>query len=86
MRYKPKTPVKSIEMKPELMSASFTFGQEGNTEGTTSEYEEIVIEYQNPFDNRHRFFVLRTEGWSIDNVEELGELLERIKKVDTKEK
>ena len=73
-------------MKPELMSASFTFGQEGNTEGTTSEYEEITIEYQNPFDNRHRFFVLRTQGWSIDNPEELGELLERIKKIDTKER
>ena len=73
-------------MKPELISASFTFGQEGNTEGTTSEYEEIVIEYQNPFDLYHGFFVLRTEGWSIDNAEELAELLERIKKVDVKEK
>ncbi len=31
-------------MKPELMSASFTFGQEGNTEGTTSEVEEAVQE------------------------------------------
>ena len=56
------------QMKPELMSASFTFGQEGNTEGTTSEYEEITIEYQNPFDLHHGFFVLRTEGWSIDNA------------------
>lgn len=84
MRYKPKTPVKSIEMKPELMSASFTFGQEGNTEGTTSEYEEIVIEYQNPFDSRQRFFVLRTQGWSIDNAAEMAELLDRIKKIDEK--
>lgn len=74
------------QMKPELISASFTFGQEGNTEGTTSDYEEITIEYQNPFDLHHGFFVLRTEGWSIDNAAELAELLDRILKVDAKEK
>ena len=73
-------------MKPELLRASFTFGQEGNTEGTTSDHEEIVIEYQNPFEFHHGFFVLRTTGWSIDNAEELAELLESIKKIDTKEK
>jgi hypothetical protein len=86
MRYKSKTPAKSNNMKPDLMSASFTFGQEGNTEGTTSEYEEIVIEYQNPFDLHHGFFVLRTTGWSIDNAAELAELLDRIIRVDIKEK
>jgi len=86
MRYNPKTTAKSNNMKPELMSASFTFGQEGNTEGTTSEYEEITIEYQNPFDLHHGFFVLRTTGWSIDNAAELAELLDRILKVDAKEK
>ena len=84
MRYNPKTLAKSNSMKPELMSASFTFGQEGNTEGTTSEYEEITIEYQNPFDLHHGFFVLRTEGWSIDNAAEFAELLDRILKIDEK--
>lgn len=68
-------------MKPELNKASFHFTQEGNTEGTTSDIEEITIDYEVVADEGG-FFVLRTEGWSIDNVEELSELLDRIKKIN----
>lgn len=68
-------------MKSELNRASFHFTQEGNTEGTTNEFEEITIDYEVIADEGG-FFVLRTEGWSIDNVEELSELLDRIKKIN----
>lgn len=68
-------------MKPELNKASFHFTQEGNTEGTTSDIEEITIDYEVIADEGG-FFVLRTEGWSIDNVAELSELLDRIKKIN----
>ena len=68
-------------MKPELNKASFHFTQEGNTEGTTSGIEEITIDYEVIADEGG-FFILRTEGWSIDNVEELSELLDRIKKIN----
>lgn len=68
-------------MKSELNRASFHFTQEGNTEGTTNEFEEITIDYEIIADEGG-FFVLRTEGWSIDNVEELSELLDRIKKIN----
>ena len=68
-------------MKPELNKASFHFTQEGNTEGTTSDIEEITIDYEVIADEGG-FFVLRTEGWSIDNIAELSELLDRIKKIN----
>ena len=72
-------------MKPELTKASFVFIQEGNTEGTTSDIEEITIDYEVIADEG--FFVLRTEGWSVDSVEELEELFNRIRKFHrTKEK
>ena len=68
-------------MKSELNRASFHFTQEGNTEGTTNEFEEITIDYEIIADEGG-FFVLRTEGWSVDSVEELEELLDRIKKIN----
>lgn len=67
-------------MKPELGKVSFHFTQEGNTEGTTSDIEEITIDYEVVADEGG-FFILRTEGWSVDSVEELEELFNRIRKI-----
>ena len=70
--------------KPKLEKCSFTFGQEGNTNGTTDEFETITIECESSLgiDNDEGcYYVLRTEGWSIDNVNELQELFDRINKV-----
>ena len=70
--------------KPILNSASFKFSQEGNCNGTTDEYEELDISYESDLglDNTDGgFFVLRTEGWSIDGVEELQKLFDRIEKI-----
>jgi hypothetical protein len=69
--------------KPKLEKCSFTFGQEGNTNGTTDEFEIITIECESSLgiDNDEGcYYVLRTEGWSIDNVNELQELFDRIQK------
>ena len=68
--------------KPYLNKATFNFSQEGNTDGTTSEYEELLIEIEGPvgsIDEKGGYFVLRTNGWSINDVNELSELFERIK-------
>lgn len=73
-------------MKPVLHKASVSFTQEGNTQGTTSDFEEITIDYE-VIDDEGGFFVIRTEGWSVDSVEELEELFNRIRKIhNTKEK
>jgi hypothetical protein len=70
--------------KPKLLKCSFTFDQEGNGNGTTDEIETLTIECEASLgiDNDEGcFYVLRTEGWSIDNVNELQELFDRINKV-----
>ena len=58
--------------------ASIEFTQDGNTLGSTEEVEalEIRAEYQilEPGKGGECFFVLKTEGWSIDDVEEIGKL------------
>ena len=58
--------------------ASIEFYQDGNTLGSTEEVEalEIRAEYQmpEPGEGKDCFFVLKTKGWSVDNVEEIGKL------------
>jgi hypothetical protein len=65
--------------KPKLEKCSFTFEQNGN-----DEIEILTIECESSLgiDNDEGcFYVLKTEGWSIDNVNELQELFDRINKV-----
>jgi hypothetical protein len=70
--------------KPLLSRATFVFVQDGNTCGTTDETEELIIEVESsslidgPDDC---FFVLKTPtGWSLDNIKELSELIDRCKR------
>jgi hypothetical protein len=70
--------------KPKLLKCSFTFDQEGNGNGTTDETETLTIECEASLGidyDKGCFYVLKTEGWSIDNVNELQELFDRIQKV-----
>ena len=71
--------------KPKLEKCVFEFSQEGNTNGTTSEYEDLTISCESSLGIDHEggcFYVLKSEsGWSIDSVNELQELFDRIKKV-----
>ena len=71
--------------KPKLDKCSFTFTQEGNTNGSTDEYEDLTIlcESSLGIDNdKGCYYVLKTEtGWSMDNVNELQELFNRIDKI-----
>jgi len=68
-------------VKPVLHKASVSFGQEGNTDGTTGEYESITIDYEVVDENEGGYFVIRTKGWSVDSIEELEELFNRIRKI-----
>ena len=71
--------------KPKLEKCSFTFMQEGNSNETTDEVEELVVECQSSLgiDNDEGcYYVLKTStGWSIDNVNDLQNLFDRINKV-----
>ena len=70
--------------KPDLEKVAFTFNQEGNTLGTTEEYEQLTIEIETQTGDILKieengelsgFFVFRTKGWSMDNVNEFEEII-----------
>jgi hypothetical protein len=67
-----------------LEKCSFTFSQEGNGNGTTEDVEELTIDCESPLGidrDGGCFFVLRTNtGWSIDSIDDLKELFNRMNK------
>ncbi len=67
-----------------LESAKFEFSQEGNcVEGDGAEFLEISCVSSLGIDREEgkcHFFILKTEMWSISNVEELKKLFDRIEK------
>lgn len=69
-----------------LESASFTFSQEGNcVDDNDVELLEIRCESSLGIDNDEGcFYVLKTEGWSIDSVSDLQRLFDRINKAINK--
>ena len=70
--------------KPKLEVAIFNFSQEGSCMKRTDEYEflEIKCLADVGIDNAEGkcFYELKTEGWSIDSIDELQELFDRISK------
>ena len=67
---------------PILESTTFNFSQEGNCiDESDIETLEIRCESSLGIDrDEGYFYVLKTEQWSIDGVEELQKLFDRIKK------
>lgn len=67
-----------------LERASFEFSQDANCV-SENEYEFLKIDVESSLgidrdDKGNHFYVLKTEGWSIDGVEDLEKLFNRIKK------
>jgi hypothetical protein len=71
--------------KPSLMKCSFTFEQESNCNGSTGDYENLTIECESSLGidfDKGCYYVLKSDtGWSIDNVNDLQILFDRINKV-----
>ena len=69
-----------------LESASFKFDQEGNCVDK-EDYETITIECKSDLgiDNTEGcFYVIRTKQWSLDSIDDLQKLFERINKAINK--
>ena len=68
-----------------LEEALFKFSQDGNCISPVDDYEFLEIKVHSSIgidrDNNNCFFVLKTQKWSIDSVEELEKLFNRIRKV-----
>ena len=68
---------------PLLDNASFTFHQQPNCLSENGAIEEITIECKADIGidgNGSCFYVLKSEGWSIGNLDDLKKLLDRIEK------
>lgn len=68
--------------KPKLANASFTFWQEGNSDGTTDDIEEITISVAGTLTvSDGYYYTIKTEtGWSINDISELEDIFNRISK------
>ena len=68
--------------QPKLESASFEFSQEGNCVDGDIELLNIRCESSLGIDNDEGcFYVLKTEGWSIDSTDDLQKLFDRINEI-----
>lgn len=73
------------ENKPILENATFNFSQEGNCVDGGDEFLEIRCESSLGIDRDEGcFFILKTEQWAVESVEDLQVLFDRIKKVISK--
>jgi hypothetical protein len=67
-----------------LEEAVFRFSQDGNCISESDQYEFLEIEAHSSLGidrDQDCFFVLKTEKWSVDSVEDLEKLFNRIRKI-----
>lgn len=67
-----------------LESATFRFSQDGNCLDENDKYEFLEVEAHSSLGidrDGDCFFTLRTKKWSVDSVEDLEKLFDRIRKV-----
>lgn len=72
-----------------LEEASFKFSQDANCLSDQDDYEFLTIEAQSSLGidrDEDCFFILKTEKWSVDGIEELEKLFNRIRQVVIKNK
>lgn len=72
-----------------LEEASFKFSQDANCLSDQDDYEFLTIEAQSSLGidrDEDCFFILKTEKWSVDGIEELEKLFDRIRQVVIKNK
>lgn len=70
-----------------LEEATFRFSQDANCLTNEDEYEFLEIEAKSSLGidrDEDCFFILKTDKWSIDSIEDLEKLFDRIKKVINK--
>ena len=67
-----------------LEKATFKFSQDANCLSDQDDFETLIIEAQSSLGidrDEDCFFVLKTKKWSMDGVEDLEKLFDRIRKV-----
>lgn len=73
------------EEKPVLESATFSFSQEANcVDGSFDNVETLEIRMESSLGidrDGGAFYILKTEQWAVEGVEDLQKLFDRISKV-----
>jgi hypothetical protein len=64
------------EKRPAIGSIKVEFVQEGNTMGTTEDYEVVTIDLEFQGVEDDSFYVIRSNGWSFNDTEELQKLID----------
>ena len=75
-----------MSQEVKLESASFEFSQEGNCVDK-EDYETIMIECKSDLGIDYTegcLYVIRTEQWSLDSIDDLQKLFDRINKAINK--
>lgn len=70
--------------EPLLEKMTFEFSQDGNINSHKDQSESLIIECDSSLGidrDEGCFFTLKTEGWSIDSIQELESLFNRIRKI-----
>ena len=67
-----------------LEEASFRFSQDANCLSDRDEYESLEIEARSSIGidrDSDCFFIIKTKKWSVDSIEDLEKLFDRIRQV-----
>lgn len=74
-----------MEEKPQLEEATFKFSQEANCLSSEDEFEEVEIRLVSSLgvdrEKNNYFWILKTDGWAINNTDDLKSLFARIEKI-----
>jgi len=67
---------------PEICGVKLIFVQEGNTLGTTQEHEELELSLEFQLsEDEGPFYVIKTDGWSFNDVSEIEDMIKRSSKI-----
>lgn len=68
----------------EINKIQIEFSQEGNSLGTTDEYETLNLNFEYQLPGEGPFIVIKTDGWSINESSELKEFINKVEGFEKK--
>jgi len=68
------------DMEISVSSVVIELCQNGNTNGSTQDVEDMKIRFESPtfIDEEGSFMVITTTGWSVDSGAEMGKILDKL--------
>lgn len=74
-----------MSQKPKLDRCSFVFTQDGNTNGSTDNIEQLIVGCESPLgidNDKGCYYVFKSEtGWSVDSSDDFVDIIKRVNQV-----